>query len=70
MQKEDLQLRFTSVCLLRFYLRGFIGAGARAEWSAGVGGWVRADHKGSDSGLQNFHNLRINLLIFANQSNH
>ena len=38
MQKEDLQLRFTSVCLLRFYLRGFIGAGARAEWSAGLGG--------------------------------
>ena len=39
MQKEDLELRFTSVCLLRFYLRGFIGAGARAEWSAlGLGG--------------------------------
>ena len=37
MQKKDLQLRFTSVCLLRFYLRGFIGAGARAEWSAGLG---------------------------------
>ena len=37
MQKEDLELRFTSVCLLRFYLRGFIGAGARAEWSAGLG---------------------------------
>ena len=26
------------MCLLRFYLRGFIGAGARAEWSAGLGG--------------------------------
>ena len=50
------------MCLLRFYLRGFIGAGARAEWSAGLGGWAKcgADHKGSDSGLQNFHNLRIN----------
>ena len=56
------------MCLLRFYLRGFIGAGAQAEWSAGLGGWAKcgADHKGSDSGLQNFHNLRINLLIFAN----
>ena len=26
------------MCLLRFYLRGFIGAGAQAEWSAGLGG--------------------------------
>ena len=40
--KKYLQLRFTSVCLLRFYLRGFIGASARAqaEWSAGLGGWM------------------------------
>ena len=61
MQKKDLQLRFTSVCLLRFYLRGFIGAGARAEWSAGLGALgAGLIIKCSDSVLQNFHKLRIN----------